>query len=344
MSADVTPLQHTLRKEVIQLVGRDWMKQLQTKRVSRYLFTVSHVWVGIVVALALVCYLFHQFPWVLIALWLPLAFYISTRMNALNVQVHEGSHYLLAKSRKANDLLCNWVAGYPILYDADQYRATHIVHHSKLNEEDDPDREFYELPETRGALVGLFLQDFFWITLLKRVVTIKTAMANRPKTSVGKSIMHLLGRAVWQCAVLGAFYLMFGLIWGVLLYGFFWLVPLFSIFPMIIRVRLITEHYDPMVFEKDGVSVFVARTSVCKPLQHYLLGAQMDYHFEHHLFPAVPYAQLHVLHKRLRELDLFESNEHVVLEHSLSGGYMAYWSRAVREHFQQQKNLSQEPV
>ena len=112
---------------------------------------------------------------------------------------------------------------------------------------------------------------------------------------------------------------------GVAVYLLFWVVPLFSFYPAIIRLRLITEHFAPDVFDPE-TPAFVARTSVCGPIEHYLFGAQMDFHFEHHLFPGIPYPQLRRMHADLVRQGFFEG-PNVVASNSLSGGYFAYWRR-----------------
>lgn len=61
----------------------------------------------------------------------------------LNV-VHEGAHYLIAKNKVKNDLICNLLAGWFVLVDVDQYRQTHVQHHRSLGSDFDPENSHQE--------------------------------------------------------------------------------------------------------------------------------------------------------------------------------------------------------
>jgi hypothetical protein len=58
-------------------------------------------------------------------------------------------------------------------------------------------------------------------------------------------------------------------------------------YPLILRLKTITEHFDPGL--RDPSKVFwIARTSCAGWLQDHLVGARMEYHFEHHVIPTIP--------------------------------------------------------
>ena len=113
-------LQQRIRRECIQQVGNDFLQSLYTKGPGNFLVTVSHLWAGVLLAFLVGMWALQLSTAVFMWIYLPLALFIATRINGLNVQVHEGSHGLLSESRLANDLLCNWMAAYPTLYDVDQ--------------------------------------------------------------------------------------------------------------------------------------------------------------------------------------------------------------------------------
>ena len=50
----------------------------------------------------------------------------------------------------------------------------------------------------------------------------------------------------------------------------------------------------------------------------------MEYHFEHHVLPTIPYRGLKKLHRQLAETDLFIRHGEVI-----SHGYVRFFSRAV---------------
>jgi len=327
MSVESPSLQAAIRRECADLVGTDFLRGLHGKEARTFLLTVAHLWLAIAATFAVAIALLSLSGWALAVAWLPLVLFMGTRINALNVQVHEGSHRVLTESHRWNDLLCNWLAAYPTLYDVDQYSAVHTRHHVHLSEEGDPEMPYYELPPTRREIARAFLADFFWVTFARRLLTVRDAMATSARTRVRTLVAHLLGRLACLAGMIGLLAWAVGLPTAVLFYFLFWIVPLLSVYPMLIRVRQVTEHHAPPEETASG-PVFVARTSATGWLEHYLLGAQMEYHFEHHLFPSVPYEKLRLLHERLHELRFFDTSTTARPEHSLSPGYLAYWRRA----------------
>jgi len=88
-------------------------------------------------------------------------------------------------------------------------------------------------------------------------------------------------------------------------------------------LKTITEHFDPGLRDPRKVR-WTARTSCASWLQNHLVGARMEYHFEHHVIPTIPYRGLKGLHRRLASSNLFEEHGEV-----LSDGYIRFLVRAV---------------
>jgi fatty acid desaturase len=263
-----------------------------------------------------------------IPLGLLLSLFIATRINALNVLVHEGSHYCLAANRRLNSLLTNVLIGYWILFDEDGYRSIHTRHHTDLNEATDPDLPLYRVAPKRWRLLLDFLSDGLWISVARRGLVYLGGGGGSNKAGFdGRRLRHAGGKAAANLVLLALLLAIHGLPLGALVYLLFWVVPLLSFYPGLIRIRIITEHFAPEIMDPDSQPVFVARSSVCGPIQHYLLGAQMDYHFEHHLFPAIPYRHLARMHAELVRRDFFSGDSPALAAHSLSGGYLQYWRR-----------------
>lgn len=54
--------------------------------------------------------------------------------------IHEGTHFLLFKNRKLNELASDWLAAFPIYTSTYQFRIHHLAHHQFVNDpERDPD-------------------------------------------------------------------------------------------------------------------------------------------------------------------------------------------------------------
>lgn len=318
-------LQRRLTTEVTRLLGAERVKSLHRQSALSSGLSLAHIWAAIIG----VFWLGHRCLTLplgyAIASLLVLSLFMSTRINALNVLVHEGSHYALARSRRLNSLLTNFGAGYWILFDEASYRSLHTRHHRHLNEQSDPDLPLYSLSDRRWRIVVDLLNDLLWVSIAKRALVYYRDARTRKERGRPSNLRHWIAKLAANFLLWAAQMLIAGPLYGTLLYVVLWVVPLLSFYPMIIRVRVITEHFAPEVVQADGPSVFVARTSECGPLEHYLFGAQMDYHFEHHLFPGIPYARLKEMHADLKQRGFFRDGPGLVVAHSLSGGYFRYW-------------------
>jgi fatty acid desaturase len=258
------------------------------------------------------------------------SFFIGTRQNAIAVQIHEGAHHLLFARRRLNDLFCNWFAAYWVLNDTKSYRQVHLLHHTDLHLETDPDRELYELSPTEDLhLARLLIQDFTGITALRRILAYLKPAGHSAAPALDAAYVHLLARLGAQGVLVAGACLAVGWLHGPLFYMVFWVIPLFSIFPAIIRLRTVTEHFSPALRDASESGMpFVCRTTCTHPLEIYLFGCDMEYHFEHHLLPAIPHPQLARLHKALADRKFFE--ELPTGENYLSGGYLRFWIRLLR--------------
>ena len=211
------------------------------------------------------------------------------------------------------------------LIPVEEYRPTHRLHHRYLGQENDPDRDFYLVPARRGALTALIAEDLFGITAFRRATgrISGTSQSSGAPASLLASPQLLVGKAVTQAIILGQFLLFQGLVRGVVFYLVFWLVPIVCMYPMILRLKTITEHYDSGLREADTVN-WIARTSAAGWLQNHLVGARMEYHFEHHVVPTIPFRGLKQLHRRLAATGLFDRHGEVI-----SHGYTTFLTRAV---------------
>lgn len=317
------------REQVEGLVDRAELRTLSEPSLSDTVFATAVLWVEVAVLLA-AANLLPRLPlgWAIGAGILVVGL-MGLRMNAFGVMLHEGSHGFLAPSRRLNDRLCNWSVAFWTVNSVEEYRPTHRLHHRYLGQERDPDRTFYLVPARRGALTGLLLQDLLGVTAFRRATTriSGTSQESGAPASLLARPQLLFGKAVTQLVILGQFLLFQGLVRGVLFYVVFWLVPIICMYPMILRLKTITEHFDPGL--RDPTSVrWTARTSVAGRIQNHLVGARMEYHFEHHVLPTIPYPGLKALHRRLGQSGLFVHHGEV-----LSGGYVIYLIRAVSGSF-----------
>jgi fatty acid desaturase len=313
------------REQLADLVSAEELRELSRPSLADTLFAIGILWVEVAVLLTAVNLLPRlPLPWAIPA-GILLVLLLGLRMNAFGVILHEGAHGLLAGSRPLNDGLCNWGIAFWTINSVEEYRPTHRLHHRYLGQERDPDRVFYLVPARRGALTSLLLQDLFGVTAFRRAtsrISGSSETSDAPASLLARPQL-LIGKVVTQLVVLGQFVLFQGVLRGILFYAVFWLVPIVCMYPMILRLKTITEHFDRGLRTPNTVN-WIARTSAAGWLQNHLVGARMEYHFEHHVLPTIPYRGLKRLHRRLDRSDLFVEHGEV-----LSHGYVLFLTRAV---------------
>jgi fatty acid desaturase len=313
------------REQLAQLVSAEEFQSLSQQSLADTFTAIGVLWLEVAVLLAAA----NLLPRLALAWSIPagilLVLLIGLRINAFGVILHEGSHGLLAKSRRLNDRICNWGVAFWTINSVEEYRPTHRLHHRYLGQERDPDRVFYLVPSRRGALTSLLLQDLFGVTAFRRATgrISGTGQASGAPANLLAKPQLLAGKIVTQLIIVGQFVLFQGVRRGVLFYAVFWLVPIVCMYPMILRLKTITEHFDPALREANSVH-WIARTSCAGWLQNHLVGARMEYHFEHHVVPTIPYRGLKRLHRQLGQTDLFSRHSDV-----LSHGYVLFLTRAV---------------
>jgi fatty acid desaturase len=317
------------REQLSQMVTPEELRSLSEQSLRDTFLAIGVLWVEAAVLLTAA----NLLPRLPLAGAIPagilLVFVMGLRMNAFGVILHEGSHGLLAKSRVLNDRICNWGIAFWTVNSVEEYRPTHRLHHRYLGQERDPDRVFYLVPYRRGALTSLLLQDLLGVTAFRRATTriSGTSTESGAPASLLARPQLLIGKFVTQLVVLGQFIVFQGLQRGILFYVVFWLVPIVCMYPMILRLKTITEHFDPGLRDPNRVQ-WIARTSYAGWLENHLVGARMEYHFEHHVLPTIPYRGLKKLHRQLRRTDLFTRHGELI-----SHGYVLFLSRAVLASF-----------
>ena len=313
------------REQFAQLVSAEELQTLSEQSLPDTFAAIGGLWVEVAVLLAAVNLIPRLALGWSVPLGILLVLLMGLRMNAFGVILHEGSHGLLAKSRIMNDRICNWGIAFWTINSVEEYRPTHRLHHRYLGQERDPDRGFYLVPFRRGALTSLVLQDLVGVTAFRRATTriSGTSQESGAPASLLTRPQLLLGKFLTQLVVIGQFLLIQGVRRGILFYVVFWLVPIVCMYPMILRLKTITEHFDAGLRDPNSVH-WIARTSCAGWLQNHLVGARMEYHFEHHVLPTIPYRGLKKLHRRLGQTDLFSRHGEVI-----SHGYVLFLARAV---------------
>jgi fatty acid desaturase len=288
-----------LRRWISKVISPGQLGQLRAISMWRTLWAAFHIWSAIIAAFYLLEVSSQWGLWTRGLTCILCAVFIATRQNALAVQMHEGAHGLLFRSARLNDLFSNWLYAYWILNRIEAYRVVHFKHHLHLHENEDPDLKIYAYQfETRKSISYALLKDLFLATAIERMCTYWRYRSNDTSAATLPKFVAF----VWQLTPVLLLLAIYGdPIKGVSVYFLFWLLPLLTLYPIIVRIRTVAEHFT-WTMPDNGKAAFVARTTITGFFERYFIGANMEYHFEHHLFPAIPHYNLRRFRKRLFEI------------------------------------------
>ncbi|MBV9952179.1 MAG: fatty acid desaturase [Acidimicrobiia bacterium] len=319
-----TSVERSHGAEIIEVVGAEEIERLAVPNGADTALHLVVVWVEIALLLVAAGAI-GALPFPLTVLCaVVLIVLMGTRINALNVVMHEASHGFLCRDRARNDRVCNATASWWMLHSVEEYRPTHRLHHRYLNGPEDPDLPSYLVPGRRGALARLLALDLLGVTALRRALSLvsnaSSDEAGSARLSGATVLRNTVGKVAAQAVLITVFVIARGVVVGLAGYVLFWLVPALSVFPALLRLKTVTEHFDARLRD-PGAPVWIARTSRARWLQDHLVGARMEYHFEHHALPTIPYPGLRTVHRRLVEAGRFDPPAPTDTD---SGGYVRY--------------------
>lgn len=255
---------------------------------------------------------------------LPLAVVlIATQQHALFILAHDAAHYRLSSHRGLNDALGAALGGLGGL-SMHTYRVTHRLHHNNLYQRNDPDLALMGgYPRGRRYLLRKLLIDLSGVTAPKNLayffgtpaINSETGDRINPLNDTAESLRAAARRdrsrviglqlALPVLAVATAGWS------GLLHYALLWLLPFATVMQALLRLRAIAEHGAPAGTDSP---LQAARTNLLRgplaPLMRLLLFPHhVNYHIEHHLYPAVPHYKLPTLHRALRDHGVLDDAE-----------------------------------
>jgi fatty acid desaturase len=241
---------------------------------------------------------------------------IAPLQHALFVLAHDAAHYRLYETRWLNDAigrLIGTIAGVSMC----TYRVIHRLHHNHLYGPQDPDIALHGgYPRGKAYLAKKLAKDLAGLTAFKTYsyffgapsLNTDTGKAERPLDDTSPRLRNAALRDRWT--VLGfhviAPVVAFSTGWG-WQYVVLWMLPLATGLQAILRLRAVCEHGAVPDY---GSPLTAARTNLAPLWVRYaMFPHHVNYHVEHHLYPAVPHYNLPRLHAALQAQDILEGAE-----------------------------------
>ena len=253
--------------------------------------------------------------WVVI----PAVVLIGIQQHALFVLAHDSAHYRLYETRWLNDAIGRFVGtigGVSMM----SYRVIHRLHHNNLYGEVDPDIALHGgYPRGKAYLLKKLVKDVCGLTAFKTyayffgnpAINANTQQAQRPLDDTSAALRTAARRDRWGVVAfhLGAPIVALVIGGPVALAKFLvlWTLPLVTVIQPILRLRAVCEHGAVTDLTSP---LTAARTNLVGPFARFVMFPHhVNYHVEHHLFPAVPHYRLPQLHAELAERGVFERAE-----------------------------------
>lgn len=244
-------------------------------------------------------------------LWLGIlivSFIVGYCVAALNLFMHEASHYHLAEDRVRNDLLANLFLGLMIGMDVHFYRSVHFVHHRLIGTKNDTEKSYFE------ALSPAFLlESIVGIRLIKVMLSRNKQIRENYGREEGVNIVGKNNFVFFSAALLHFLWLVVLVYWGYWAVALAWTIGMVLIFPFLAMFRQILEHRTP------EASAIVDYTQVDQGASHRMFGdsffastfgaAGFNKHLLHHWDPQIPYTRLGDVECYLQNTVLHEALE-----------------------------------
>lgn len=249
---------------------------------------------------------------------------IGIAQHGLFVLAHEAAHYRLFANRTANDLagrLVGSIGGVSMC----TYRVVHRLHHNHLYAAEDPDTAIHGgYPRGRAYLARKLLRDLAGLNAWKTfayffgapAINAQTRREIRPLDDTSPQLSAAARQDRWSVLAfhLGApsLALALGGLHGLLMYAALWLLPLVTVLQPILRLRAIFEHgavddlSSPLTAARTNNTGGNAANWLARLV---LFPHHVNYHVEHHLYPAVPHYHLPGLHRLLLEKGALQQAE-----------------------------------
>lgn len=299
------------------LLSPSRIRELSKLTPWRALLDVAACWAWIAAAVGMVVV---RPAWWSVLIAIPV---IGNRYYGLFIIGHDGMHRRLFPNVKRNDFWTDLLVLAPIGAITRINNRNHMLHHRLLATPEDPDRHKHacfnkaERIELLGYLSGIFS---VWVSARAVFFTRgKNRQRHDPANSASGDYTFrdfaLLGG--WFVALAG------GLTWlvGWWAYPVLWLLPVYSFMFLGDNFRSFAEHSHPE--GDDAADRHRLITYSSNPVERmFVAPMNMNYHAAHHLWPSIPYYNLRVADREIRQRPESSGLE---WRNSYFGYLFAYW-------------------
>jgi fatty acid desaturase len=278
-----------LRIPARELISREELALVRERVEWKGIALIVHAWAVILGSIALVAIFPNPLTYIIAVIL------IGSRQLGLAILMHDGAHGCLSRNEKRNLVLSQWFCAYPVFAETLAYRSYHLTHHTRTQQEDDPDLVLSApFPITGASYRRKFLRDLSGQTAYEqRKAQIMNALGDPswPWRQRARYFNEKLGPQILTNAILFAGLAAAGVWWA---YPLLWLVPLLTWQMVITRIRNIAEH---AVVPDGDDPLRNTRTTQANWIERALIAPYyVNYHLEHHLLYYVPCYNLPKLH------------------------------------------------
>jgi fatty acid desaturase len=248
---------------------------------------------------------------------------LGGRQLGLGILMHETAHRSLFKTAALNEWAGQWLCAAPMFVELGIYRRYHFTHHQNAGTADDPDLPNYEnYPVSRASLRRKLLRDLTGRSGVRAFTALVVLYASTDQRSgysyrAGEGKRALSARTLlrnsWRCIVANGLMLVACAVAGHALVYLLWPAAWLSTYMLYSRIRNAAEH-GALPGTREADIWRNTRTVLASWWERLTVAPNyVNYHFEHHLLPAVPGWQLPRFHRWLREQGAYEAG--ALLEH-----------------------------
>lgn len=249
---------------------------------------------------------------------------IGIAQHGLFILAHEAAHYRLFAHRSINDGVGRLI-GMSSGVSMCTYRVTHRLHHNNLFGKQDPDTAIHGgYPRGKAYLWKKLAEDLCGLNAWKTYAYFFGSPAInddapgeiRPLNDTSPELRAAARQDRWMVVGFhGAAPLLalaLGGWTGLLMYFVLWLLPMLTVIQPILRLRAICEHgattdlSSPLTAARSNNTRGTLGNWLARAV---LFPHHVNYHLEHHLYPAVPHYHLPRLHRLLREKNALQGAE-----------------------------------